>query len=117
MLAEALNEEGKTGEALPYLNLVRERAGLEALSGLGAEALREAIYHEQRIELAFENKRWYDLLRTDRAIEIMTEHGIEERERLPRVGPESFVMEPYKLIFPIPESEVRLNGFEQNPGY
>ena len=117
MLAEALNEVGKTGEAYVYLNSVRERAGLEPLSGLGAETFREAVYHEERVELAFENKRWYDLLRTDRAIEVMTEHGLEERQRLARLGPESFVIDPYKLVFPIPESEIRLNGFEQNPGY
>lgn len=117
MLAEALNEEGRTGEALPYLNSVRERAGLDPLSGLGKDDFREAVYQEQRVELAFENKRWYDLLRTDRAIEVMTQHGIEERARLQRVSPESFDIQPYKLIFPIPESEVRLNGFDQNPDY
>ena len=117
MLAEALNEEGETGEAAVYLNLVRERAGLKPLIGLGQDAFKDVVYHEERVELAFENKRWYDLLRTDRAIEVMTEHGIEERERLARVGSESFVIEPYKLVYPIPQSEIRLNGFEQNLGY
>ena len=47
----------------------------------------------------------------------MTEHGTEERERLARVGAESFVIDAYKLVFPIPASEVRLNGFSQNEGY
>jgi hypothetical protein len=117
MLAEALNEEGRTGEAEVYLNLVRLRARLAPISGLGKDAFRDAVYHEERVELAFEDKRWYDLLRTDRAIEVMTQHGIEERNRLARVGPESFVIDPFKLVFPIPETEIRLNGFEQNPGY
>lgn len=70
-LAEALNEQGKAGEAENYLNQVRSRAGLGAAQG----DLREAIYRERRVELAFENKRWFDLVRTGRAIEVITEYG------------------------------------------
>ncbi len=117
MFAEALNEEGRTGEAYSYINPVRVRAGLEILSGLSKDAFREAVYHEERVELAFENQRWFDLLRTGRALEVMREHGVEERARLARVGAESFNVQDYMLVFPIPASEVRLNGFEQNPGY
>ncbi|MEQ9437896.1 MAG: RagB/SusD family nutrient uptake outer membrane protein [Cyclobacteriaceae bacterium] len=117
MLAEALNEEGSTGEAYGYLNAVRERAGLGALSGLDQAAFREAVYHEERVELAFENQRWFNLLRTERALAVMNAHGVEESARLPRVGAESFNVQEYMLVFPIPASEVRLNGFVQNPGY
>src|SRR5690606_10315969 len=85
MLAEALNEEGKTDEAYEYINTVRTRAGLDILVGLNQDEFREAVYHEERVELAFENKRWFDLLRTGRALEVMTKHGEEERSRLPRV--------------------------------
>src|SRR5690606_40858776 len=67
MLAEALNEEGRTGEAYEYINAVRIRAGLETLSGLNQIAFRQAVYQEERVELAFENHRWFDLLRTDLA--------------------------------------------------
>lgn len=70
-LAEALNEQGKDGEAAQYLNMVRERAGLDPAQG----DLREAIFNERRVELAFENKRWFDLVRTGRAIEVMTAFG------------------------------------------
>ncbi|WP_422083605.1 RagB/SusD family nutrient uptake outer membrane protein [Ulvibacterium sp.] len=70
-LAEALEEQGKDGEAVTYLNQVRTRAGLGAHSG----DLGEAIFNERRVELAFENKRWYDLLRTGQAISVMTEFG------------------------------------------
>lgn len=71
LLAEALNEQGKDGEAAVYLNMVRERAGLGPYEG----NLREAIFNERRVELAFENKRWFDLVRTGRAIEVMTAFG------------------------------------------
>lgn len=68
-LAEALNEQGKDGSV--YLNQVRSRAGL----GDAAGDMREAIYQERRVELAFENKRWFDLVRTGRAIDVITAHG------------------------------------------
>jgi len=116
MLAEALNETGG-GDPYPYINAVRERANLDPISGLGKDAFREAVAHEQRVELAFENHRWYQLLRTGKAVDVMTEHGMEEKERLSRLSSASYNIEPYKLLFPIPEREARLNGFEQNPGW
>ncbi len=70
-LAEALNEQGKDGEAATYLNQVRERAGL----GNAVGNLREAIFNERRVELAFENKRWFDLVRTGRAVDVITAYG------------------------------------------
>ena len=74
-LAEALNEEAKPAEALPYLNLVRNRAGLTNVTETGQAALRDIILKERRVELAFENKRWFDLVRTGKAIEVITAYG------------------------------------------
>lgn len=71
-LAEALNEQGKASEAAIYLNQVRARAGLAASS---ASDMRDAIYRERRVELAFENKRWFDLVRTGRAVAVITAYG------------------------------------------
>ncbi|WP_209403600.1 RagB/SusD family nutrient uptake outer membrane protein [Pseudozobellia sp. WGM2] len=70
-LAEALEEQGKSGPALTHLNTVRIRAGLgDPVGDLG-----EAIFRERRVELAFENKRWLDLVRTGRAIDVITAYG------------------------------------------
>jgi tetratricopeptide (TPR) repeat protein len=74
-LAEALNEQGKSGEAVPYLNQVRARAGLGATPAAGQSDLREAIFRERRVELAFENKRWFDISRTGRIEEIIIPYG------------------------------------------
>lgn len=74
-LAEALNEQGKTAEAASYLNQVRERAGLEASVASGQAEMREAIFKERRVELAFENKRWFDITRNDRVQEIIGDFG------------------------------------------
>ncbi|MBD1384645.1 RagB/SusD family nutrient uptake outer membrane protein [Mucilaginibacter rigui] len=85
MLAECLNEQGYAGggDAFLYLNKVRFRAGLDdktAVDVPNQEAFRVAIAHERQVELAFENHRWFDLLRTGKAVEVMTAHAQHERE-------------------------------------
>jgi len=74
-LAEALTEQGKMAEALPILNQVRSRAGLPAATATSQAAVRTQIYQDRRSELAFENKRWFDLVRTGTAVEVITAYG------------------------------------------
>lgn len=74
-LAEALNEQGKGAEALTYLNMVRKRAGLADAAQTAQGELRDQIAIDRRSELAFENKRWFDLVRTGKAIETITAYG------------------------------------------
>ncbi|GAB3707759.1 RagB/SusD family nutrient uptake outer membrane protein [Spirosoma flavus] len=74
-MAEALNEQGKTADAATYLNQVRTRAGLAATTAASQATMREAIFKERRVELAFENKRWFDLTRTGRVKEIIGAYG------------------------------------------
>lgn len=105
MLAEALNENGKTTEALSYLNQVRERAGLAGYANLTQAEAREKIYLERRLELYLEGHRWFDLIRTDQALAVMQPYG----------------MKPYMTVFPIPQSQIEVVNnpavFSQNPGY
>jgi len=72
-LAEALNEQGKTTEAAEYLDMVRNRAGLGNTTAASQGAMRDAIMQERRVELAFENKRWHDLTRTDTYRQVITD--------------------------------------------
>ncbi|GAB3167500.1 RagB/SusD family nutrient uptake outer membrane protein [Telluribacter humicola] len=74
-LAEALNEQGKTSEAATYLNQVRTRAGLAATTASSQADMRKAIMQERRVELAFENKRWFDLVRTGMVNEVISAYG------------------------------------------
>jgi hypothetical protein len=74
-LAESLNEQGKTAEAAPFLNQVRTRAGLAATKATTQADMRTAIMQERRVELAFENKRWHDLVRTGTAKAVITAYG------------------------------------------
>jgi starch-binding outer membrane protein, SusD/RagB family len=74
-LAEALMEQNKLSEAIPYLNQVRARAGLAPTTATSQAQLRTAIYQERRVELAFESKRLHDLVRTGRLVEVITAYG------------------------------------------
>jgi starch-binding outer membrane protein, SusD/RagB family len=105
MYAEALNENGKTDQALTYVNQVRTRAGLTGYSGLTQADARDKIYLERRLELGMEGHRWFDLVRTGRALSILAPKG----------------MKPYMTIFPIPLGQLQVINntaiFPQNPGY
>jgi hypothetical protein len=117
MYAEALNEIGfvPNGPAFDYLNKIRERAGLpDKTSGNtnpdlainNQETFREAVWHERRVELAFEGQRWFDLIRTGQAIKVLSSmKGISIKD--------------YQLLLPIPQSQVDINPekIKQNPGY
>lgn len=113
-----LNEMGCTGEALPYVQLVRTRAGLtNALTGYTKETLFDLIAKERQVEFCFENQRWYDLKRTGKALEVLTAHGIREKAKRTYLFPTAFQVAAYKLLAPLPETQVVINQLEQNPGY
>jgi len=119
MLAESLNEQGLTGDALPYLNKVRNRAGLADVTVTDQAVVRDTIAHERRVELAFENKRWFDLVRTDKAIDVMTAYGIKQKATYSFLPASSYNVTTNKMIYAIPFRENQLNpaGLWQNPGY
>lgn len=68
-LAEAVNEQGRWQEAMDYVNLVRNRAGVQALGTneytavSGADQMRERIQNEKKWELACEEQLYYEELR------------------------------------------------------
>ena len=110
--AEALNETGRASEALPYLNLVRARARgsnpnvLPDVTTTDQAELRQAIWRERRSELALEQQRWFDLVRTGRAAEVM-------KPLRPNFT------EGKNELFPIPQTEIDLSqgALTQNPNY
>jgi hypothetical protein len=116
-MAEVLTDIGKSSEALPYLNKVRARAGLSAITETDKSKLLKIIWHEERVELAFENKRWFQLLRTGRAIKVMTKEGKYLKSKHSFLPANSYDVTRNKLLFPIPHREVEIGGLQQNPGY
>ena len=73
--AEAHNQLNEVDEALRLLNLIRNRAGVPQLNETEAVNLygdvAATILHERSIELSFEGHRWFDLVRTGNAINVM----------------------------------------------
>lgn len=62
--AEALNEYNPGNNAIiTYLNMIRARAGMPAISALSQDEMRKLIRRERRIELAFEGHRFWDVRR------------------------------------------------------
>jgi starch-binding outer membrane protein, SusD/RagB family len=110
MAAEALNENGNTADALFYLNQVRERARqgnnsiLADITTTDQTLLRNAILEERRHELAMEGLRFWDLVRTGKAVEVLEPLG--------------FVAGKHEL-FPIPQNEIDISqgSLTQNPNW
>lgn len=108
MKAEALNELGQTSLAEDYLNMVRNRAGLDDIQDLSQADFRNAVLHERRIELAFEGQRWFDLIRVNNG-----EYGLNFLRSIGRNNASQ-----KHLLFPIPQIELDRNpNLVQNPGY
>ncbi|MFT7161903.1 MAG: hypothetical protein ACI9GZ_003090 [Bacteroidia bacterium] len=128
MLAEAINEQSGPTGAYVYLNEVRDRANLgPAEAGLSKEAFRTVLLHERRIELAFENHRWFDLRRNLSETELVTlleAHGdLEKANQTTSRGSVGFsggdyVFNTFEILFPIPTRERLVNpDLGQNDGY
>ncbi len=114
LLSECLVNQGKYGETLPYINQVRNRAGLPSLTSVTAED----VANERKHELAFENHRWYDLLRTGKALEVMREHAVYIKNFDPELPDRTYNIKQEYLLYPIPYRELQINTeLEQNPGY
>lgn len=118
LYAEALNETGNTTDALTQLNKVRSRAGLAARLNLNQTATRAAIEQERRVELCFEGHRWFDLVRTGRALDVVTAQIKTESAIPANVAGIDTRLKSRNYLFPIPEQERIINpALVQNPGY
>ncbi len=134
MIAEA---QGYTQSSLDLINMVRDRSGLPDYTMANVTTIGEferALAQERRIEFAFENQRWFDLVRFNTTMTTITaqilikEHFADEydshySEYLP---PTPTLLELQnnvtqdRLLLPIPQREIDTNTqlvIEQNPGY
>lgn len=135
MMAEA---QGYSQASLDLINNVRPRAGLPnytLATVANAAQFEQALSHERRIEFAFENQRWFDLIRfnttmtTVNAIQTMKDHFADEFYNHYRlyVAPAPTLAELYfnvsvnnRLLLPIPQREIDTNTqlvIAQNVGY
>ncbi len=111
LLAECENELGDLALAAKYLNEVRERAGVSPSTASGKDELEEAIELERRLELIGEGHRWFDLLRTGKAISTMN-NWFAINTNL------GITVEETDLLMPIPQNQIDTDpSLVQNPGY
>lgn len=107
--AEARNEaDGPTAQAYENINKIRRRANLENLTpDLSKQEFRDAVLQERSWEFCFEARRYFDLIRTETVVPVMTAAGKNPR--------------PENILFPIPQREIDINDQlsqeDQNPGY
>lgn len=90
---------------LSDVNAIRLRAGLSAIDSVSASGkLWGILENEKQVEFAFEGKRWFDLVRTGRAM-----------TKIPTITSLN------QTLFPIPQTEILYNPMiefsDQNPGY
>jgi hypothetical protein len=102
MLAEAL---GETTQAYVYINQVRARAGLPAIAATTPSTFAKQLLDERRLEFAFENQRWQDLLRFGVAKSTMAKQLAVTQDEI-------------RLLFAIPQKEIDVSNGKlvQNPG-
>ena len=114
--AEAQNEvTGPTIDAEEALNKIRRRAQLPEISGLDKNGFREAVWKEKCHELSFENKTWFDMVRTRKVFNVATGGFDNFVGHKFSYGP---VLTERELLFPIHTDEIRNNNnLVQNPGY
>lgn len=129
--AEALNESTPGDpDVLRYVNLIRERAGVPQYGSadlpapVGQDAMREAIRKERRVELCFENVRYFDTRRWKIAEQTDNGpiYGLNITANLPDflkvVSFETRVFNKRHYLFPIPAKDVNSDDLMvQNPGW
>ena len=110
MLSESLMESGNPAGALPYLNQVRNRAGLPSVTTTDVNALRAIIKQERKWELAGEYQEYGDLQRWGDI-----EASVANNAAAQRVGVQ---YGEFMELLPIPQQQLQDNpNLTQNPGY
>ncbi len=131
--AEAQIELGNFGEARNAINTVRARENVNMPPVIeSGDALRQRYRNERRVELAFENHRWYDIIRWQIGNEVLTQPAMgvtvtRDRSTNPVIDIYSYddriidnlrVWDSKMSFLPIPRREIEASpSLGQNPGY
>ncbi|GAA3605118.1 RagB/SusD family nutrient uptake outer membrane protein [Flavivirga amylovorans] len=107
--AEARAHQGVLNDAIQDVDIIRNRAGLPLIQDtnptISQADLLDVIAKERQIELFSEGHRWFDLIRTDQATNVLSSI--------------KFDWQPTDVLWPIPEIEIEKNPnlLPQNQGY
>jgi hypothetical protein len=137
MLAEA---QGYSQASLNLINQTRTRAGVTTPLTLTtvptAQSFADSLSRERKLEFAFENIRWFDMLRYNVTMPSQTENAVTRLKNhfafmfanhygkypapIPTLATLQSYITPDKLLLPIPQREIDNNThvqIQQNPGY
>jgi hypothetical protein len=134
MLAEA---QGNSSASLALINQTRTRAGLPLLTTSLVTTntiFEKELATERRLEFAFENIRWFDMLRYKTTLPTIDPVAVMKNNfsaifsvhysKYPSPAPKLPTIQGYvttdKLLLPIPQREIDNNSklvIPQNPGY
>jgi hypothetical protein len=118
MYAEASNqaENGPNANAVTYVNAIRARANLAPIGALSKDAFQNEVWLQRYFELCFENKMWFDMLRTRKVHNDVTGNWDDF------VGHKTIFNATFaekQLLFPLPKQETDVNPklLPNNPGF
>ncbi|HXB09607.1 MAG TPA: RagB/SusD family nutrient uptake outer membrane protein [Puia sp.] len=118
LYAEASNRAGggPNSNAINYVNAIRARANLAPIAALSQAAFEQEVWLERYWELAFENKMWFDMLRTRKVHNDVTGNW-DDFVGHKTVWGATFTTN--QLLFPLPkqETDVNPNLLPNNPGF
>jgi hypothetical protein len=135
LYAEVLAQDGNYANAHTEVNKTRIRAGMDPIliPFSSKEVALDSVYNERRKELAFENQRWFDLLRMaksyndpEKAVNILKQHvfitdwTVLYSKYNPILPPEDRFFKRERLLLPIPQAEIDTNNeikIKQNDDY
>jgi len=108
MYAEVLNMQGNTAAAVPFVNRIRQRAGLPALStSLSSADFVTALRRERRSEFAGEGVYWHDLVRWNIGVAVINQAAAALNY--------NYTITTNDYLYQIPLTQVQIAGYEQNP--
>lgn len=118
MYAEASNraEGSPNPNAIAYVNEIRDRADLGPIGVMSQDAFEKEVWSQRYFELCYENKMWFDMLRTRKVRNDITKNWDDF------VGHKTVFNATFtenQLLFPVPKQEIDINPnlLPNNPGF
>lgn len=112
MMAECYAKANDFTNANLYLNKIKTRAGIANVNLTSQQTLLAEIDKERRLELVGEGHRWFDLVRTGKAVQVMTQYFSVTP------GYSTATIDQHNLLMPVPQGQINTDpAIKQNPGY
>lgn len=112
MMAECYSQANDFTNANLYLNKIKTRAGIANVNLTSQQTLLAEIDKERRLELVGEGHRWFDLVRTGKAVQVMMQYFAATP------GYSTATLDQHNLLMPVPQGQINTDpAIKQNPGY